>query len=126
MYAQHSWFLLSNLWVYKNSSNEKILFKIMNYSFFLSYKNFLSLLLFFQTICHMDIDKYSYIDFEKISFVRYYFYRLFTGSCVIIHREIRSYLFRCLFKAFGNRPISTSAATLQICTMALQATYVFC
>lgn len=67
MYAQHSWFLLSNLWVYKNSSNEKILFKIMNYSFFLSYKNFLSLLLF-QTICHMDIDKYSYIDFEKISF----------------------------------------------------------
>lgn len=39
----------------------------MNYSFFLSYKNFLSLLLF-QTICHMDIDKYSYIDFEKISF----------------------------------------------------------
>lgn len=53
----------------------------MNYSFFF-YKNFLSLLLFFQTICHTDIDKYSYIDFiEKISFVRYYFYRLFTGSC---------------------------------------------
>lgn len=72
----------------------------------------------------MDIDKYSYIDFEKISF--YITFIDYLQDRVIIHREIRSYLFRCLFKAFGNRPISTSAATLQICTMALQATYVFC
>lgn len=81
MHVQHSFSTVDSCYqIYKNSSNEKILFKIMNYSFFF-YKNFLSLLLFFQTICHTDIDKYSYIDFEKISFVRYYFYRLFTGSC---------------------------------------------
>ena len=41
---------------------------------------------------------------------------------VIIHWEIlsgnfihRSYLFRCLSKAFGNRPISTAPRPLQIC-----------
>lgn len=46
---------------------KKFYLKLWIIRFFLSYKNFLSLLLF-QTICHMDIDKYSYIDFEKISF----------------------------------------------------------
>lgn len=49
----------SNLRVYKNSLNEKILFKLFVFSL---YKQIFIIVfvLFFQTMCHMDVNKHGY------------------------------------------------------------------